>query len=574
MTKSSIGIKNWFRRHHRAILVFFGVTIGLIIIAQCVYPSDRLLPYASIDSVAVGGWRKQDVTAKLDAQAANQPIEIIFGDNIQASFTPKPTDIGVVVGNQSRIESLSYPWYMRLVPGSWFWYGRMYQPTALTYERNDDTLKSYVDKTLGSSCDVKPVNAGLETGDGTIRVVPSKTGGTCDLADVFASLHDVKPSVTASSSVHIALDEIAPAVDDSKASALADVINDKLASGKITVTAGLKAVEIDSKKVASWLAFTTKDNDIITSLSTKKAAQFFNDKLAPAVSVSPGTTYVNTVDFQVVSQKTGSDGRSLDSSKTATAIVRYLVGTSDKAKAVTKIVSPRLVYARKYSKTDTGMSALFANYAKDHPGTYGVQLIELSGQRRRASYNANRQFVTASTYKLFVAYSTLRRIESGAWKWTDQVTAGKDMAKCFDDMIVQSDNACAEALEHKVGNVSLTNEAHAIGCTNTTFLDQNIHSTPADEALLLASLQSGQILNKQSSRDRLISAMKRNVYRQGIPAGSSGTVADKVGFLWNLLHDAAIVYSPKGTYVLVIMTDGSSWGHIADLTRQLEKLRA
>ena len=67
--------------------------------------------------------------------------------------------------------------------------------------------------------------------------------------------------------------------------------------------------------------------------------------------------------------------------------------------------------------------------------------------------------------------------------------------------------------------------------------------------------------------------MQRNIYRQGIPAGASGSVADKVGFLNGLLHDAAIVYSPKGTYALVIMTDGSSWAEIADITRQIEKLR-
>ena len=50
-------------------------------------------------------------------------------------------------------------------------------------------------------------------------------------------------------------------------------------------------------------------------------------------------------------------------------------------------------------------------------------------------------------------------------------------------------------------------------------------------------------------------------------------MADKVGFLDGLLHDAAIVYSPSGTYVLVIMTDGSSWAEIAALTRKIEELR-
>ena len=41
-----------------------------------------------------------------------------------------------------------------------------------------------------------------------------------------------------------------------------------------------------------------------------------------------------------------------------------------------------------------------------------------------------------------------------------------------------------------------------------------------------------------------------------------------------LLHDAAIVYSPKGTYVIAVMTDGSSWATIADLARQIDTLRA
>jgi len=102
----------------------------------------------------------------------------------------------------------------------------------------------------------------------------------------------------------------------------------------------------------------------------------------------------------------------------------------------------------------------------------------------------------------------------------------------------------------------------------------DIKTTPADLALFLAELQTGQILNQQSSRNLLMSAMKRNIYRQGIPAGISGSVvADKVGFLYGLLHDASIVYSPTGTYVLVIMTDGSSWSTIADFASQIEALR-
>jgi len=90
----------------------------------------------------------------------------------------------------------------------------------------------------------------------------------------------------------------------------------------------------------------------------------------------------------------------------------------------------------------------------------------------------------------------------------------------------------------------------------------------------LSLLETGQILSQQSSRDVWIASMKKNVYRQGIPKGiPSAVVADKVGFLDAWLHDASIVYSPKGTYVLVIMTESSSWANIADLAGQIETLR-
>lgn len=98
-------------------------------------------------------------------------------------------------------------------------------------------------------------------------------------------------------------------------------------------------------------------------------------------------------------------------------------------------------------------------------------------------------------------------------------------------------------------------------------------TTAGDLTTFVGALQSGQLLNP-SSTNTLLSAMKRNVYRQGIPAGASGQTADKVGFLDAFLHDASIVYSPRGTYALSIMTEGSSWATIADLTRQIEKLRA
>ncbi len=173
-----------------------------------------------------------------------------------------------------------------------------------------------------------------------------------------------------------------------------------------------------------------------------------------------------------------------------------------------------------------------------------------------------------------MAFSVLKRIESGEYSWSDQISGGRNLEKCFDDMIVKSDNACAEAFVAKIGYKVLTTEAQTIVSTSTTFLDSESYKTTAgDLTTFMASLATQQIPLSATSQSTFLNALRRNVYRQGVPAGASGTVADKVGFLDGYLHDAAIVYSPSGTYALSIMTNNSSWANIAELTQQIEKLR-
>jgi beta-lactamase class A len=214
------------------------------------------------------------------------------------------------------------------------------------------------------------------------------------------------------------------------------------------------------------------------------------------------------------------------------------------------------------------------HFDDDNPGVFGVSFTELGGQGLSAQYNASRQFVTASTYKLFVAFSTIKRVEAGQMKWDDaNIANGRDLTKCFDDMIVKSDNACAEALIKKIGAKDLNADIKSLGLGSSGFRADNNVTTASDLASYLTQLEKGTMPIKLENRDRLLGAMKRNVYRQGVPAGASGQVADKVGFLWALLHDVTIVYSPKGTYVLVVLTDGSSWAKIAELTRKIEALR-
>jgi beta-lactamase class A len=322
--------------------------------------------------------------------------------------------------------------------------------------------------------------------------------------------------------------------------------------------------------------FAIEDGTLTPRLSNERAAEFMAKNIAPKVAVAAGVTKVTTNDFIETSRRDGPNGQALHIENTLANILAYLKGERDEAAVVTDLTAPRVEYWRSYSPTDTGLSALLTNFAKDHVGTFGVSFVELSGQHRRATYNETRSFVTASTYKLFVAYGTLRRIDAGTWGWDDaNIADGRNLATCFDDMIVKSDNACAQALLKKIGYQKLTDEVKEIGLDDTSFVsDITPHSTAADESLFLAQLELSQLPISSASRDRMLGAMKRNIYRQGVPAGASGQVADKVGFLWGLLHDSAIVYWGCGSFVLVVLSDGSCWGAFADLTREIEALRA
>lgn len=564
----------WVKGHKRELGIAGGVFVGLIILAQLLYSTNRMLPYATVDKVAVSGWQKKDAAWQLDQAYRQQPIQLYFGKNTNANYSLKPADIGLTVSNADRLGSLGYPWYIRLIPTSVLWYGRVQTEGEPSYKRNVATFNAYMKKELGESCNVKPIDASVKAKDSKLVVVPSSNGGTCKLADVSEQLEKLAPKLTQKTVARIPMDEIPPAISDNEAKALVKTVNQQLAKG-VDIQAGGQVIKPDTKLLASWLDPAVVDGKLTVVVNASRSADYFAKEIAPKVAVAAGVTKVATMDFQEISRVNGPNGQALDTAATGAAIAQYLTAKVDAVAATTQPVAPRVEYTRSYSPTDVGLSALMTNYAKDHPGTFGVQLIELSGNRRRAAYNESKQFVAASTYKLFVAYGTLKKIEAGEWQWANPSAGGRDTAACFDDMIVKSDNACAEALLERYGYSNLTRDIRALGLSNASgFIGDGPKSTAGDLALFMAMLESGQMPIQPASRDRFLGALKRNVHRQGIPAGASGTVADKVGFLNGLFHDAAIVYSPSGTYVLVIMTEGSSWANISELTKQIEALRA
>lgn len=538
--------------------------LGLLQLVQIFYPGDRLLPFASIDKQPLGMQTKQQATETLNKRYGEHKLAIYMGIDANAFSTPTLKAADITIDNTERIQAIKYPWYLRILPTSLFWagVGRSDVP-APTFGK---TFEKYVDDTLMAECRKAPTNATLKADGSKLTVVRAQPGGECQRDDVLTTLKKVRPVLDEQSKAMVVQKEILPAITDKVAKALETEVNRRVAKG-VPLQVGGETVTLSAADVLSWLDITAPDSGIQLVVNSDRAGASLNATVAPKVAVKPGVSYVTTVDFTETSRVNGAQGQALDIGRTTTSISAVVNGASESATAVTMVLPPTEQYTRSYSPTDAGLSALLANYAKDHPGTFGISLIELDGKKRRASHNGDQQFVTASTYKLFVAYSLLKRIDAGTKDWDSN-------ADCFNKMIRVSDNACAEAFLENLGLTNVTKDINAIGLKNSNFTKAGgPYATANDLALLLGMLQSGQNFSA-ANRDRLISAMIGNIFRKGIPAGASGTVANKVGFMDDLLHDAAIVYSPSGTYVLVVMTQGSSWATIADLAGQIDKLRA
>lgn len=541
-----------------------GVLVGLLFIVQIFYPSSRVLPFVRVDGQNIAGQTKRQATALLNAQYAQYKVALYMGNDSKPIDTPSLSSLAITVDNTERIGRLQYPWYLRIIPSSLFWAGRgVGDPPSPRYGTE---FEAYVDKTLMPECRKAPINATLKASGDILTVVSAQPGGECHREDVIKQLKAIRPLLTNQHKVTVAQRELSPAISNATAQAEATQINDRIKNG-VQVRVGDETITLAAKDVISWLDVTAADDTLRVAVGADRAGSALGKSIAPKVAITPGVSRITTVDFTETERVNGAPGRVLDISRTAASISAVVNGTSDSAQAITKTVPPTESYTRSYSPTDAGLSALLTNYAKDHTGTFGISLIELDGKKRRANYNGDQQFVTASTYKLLVAYSLLKRIDAGTKDWDSN-------ADCFNKMISLSDNACAEAFLNGLGLSNVSKDINTIGLTNSTFMKTGgPFATANDLALLLGMLQSGQNFSTVN-RDRLIGAMQKNIFRKGIPAGANGTVADKVGFMDDLLHDAAIVSGPSGTYVLVIMTKGSSWATIADLAGQIDKLRA
>ena len=190
------------------------------------------------------------------------------------------------------------------------------------------------------------------------------------------------------------------------------------------------------------------------------------------------------------------------------------------------------------------------------------------------------QVYSASLIKLFVAQTAYDSVSKGELLLTSQLE--DEIRK----MITYSDNEAWKYIARKLGGgtysrgMALTTEvAQASGFSDTGQFYQRSHknynfTSVNDCGAYLRGILNGTIVNKEYSQ-KILLLLKQQQHLQKIPSGvpESVATANKTGELDYMQGDAAIVYAPNGTYILVIIGDSldNGYGQISKFT-ELSKI--
>ena len=552
----------WIKRHLFLLgaLILFGVMA-----VQMLYPYETALPFARSLGQPVGFEKHNEIAANLQTAFEQTSIELDSGDRTAITTLPK---LGAELNADRMTSALTdYPLWQRLIPFSILakW------PVVSTLDISLSGPKLLqTSNELATQLSYPATDASFSLKGGKLTTITAHEGKTVSDEAVRAALVSTRYAAL-KTKVDIKGTVAKPVRNDEGIETARSEAEAALAREVYINVAGKGVFTPDAATKASWLVI--KNTPTSAELSTDSEAILrYVAEVNGKVKTDPTATVINLVDGNEASRQDGKAGAALDSTSIGTSLAEALTGKRAPAVAATlQSVAPETKYNRSYSHTQDGLRAYVA-YATS---TQNVRIVvqQLDGQGWSASGRASESIPSASTYKLYVMMRVFDDINSGKLSW-DTPMLDTNAGGCFERTIVPSTNPCAEEWIRQYGRNELNDYVHGKGFssgTGFTFSDAT-HTTAGDLAKYLIGLNNGTLVNG-NNRAMLLDKMSRQLYRYGIPTGVSATrVEDKVGFLWDYIHDAAIVHKPQGTYVLVIMTKGYSYGYIANVARQIDTI--
>ena len=229
---------------------------------------------------------------------------------------------------------------------------------------------------------------------------------------------------------------------------------------------------------------------------------------------------------------------------------------------------------------DPGLQRAVEEGAAGGSGVISVYVWDLTSGAS-AALAADRSLPAASLVKVPVLVEVLRQERLGRLDpnelltiqpehWTDgsgvlqaQVGRRYSVAQLTDLMIGQSDNIAARVLMDRVGVDNVNQTLAALGLTATHLQplsnrgDSASHVTSAhDMASLFGLIASGGLVDPTTSEQALhmLEVQQANAWlADDLPWWVK--LAHKWGDLPNARHDAGVVYTPRGRYVIAVLTE-------------------
>ena len=230
--------------------------------------------------------------------------------------------------------------------------------------------------------------------------------------------------------------------------------------------------------------------------------------------------------------------------RTADSILEKDKNKKDRKKKKTAVSSERLHELEESLRTEIdSLGGKWSLYFKD------LKTGEVIG------INDEEPMVAASLIKLFVAGEILTEAEEGDLDLDQHI-------RDLDYMIKVSDNGAANRLidKAKMDNINAFASSHGFDATklNRRMLENNgteNYTSARDCGALLEQVVRGCFVSPKAS-GILLNSLRNQQRRGKIPAGVPAEIptANKTGELDAVDNDAAIVWSPSGTYVLCIMS--------------------
>jgi beta-lactamase class A len=260
------------------------------------------------------------------------------------------------------------------------------------------------------------------------------------------------------------------------------------------------------------------------------------------------------------------------------------------------IVKPQPSPTPKRNISQVSLARVVQDSLKGAPGNYAIYIKNLKTnemyfEEDRKSYD------TASLYKLWVMGTVFKKIESGELTG-DQVlsqsvatlnnefgispadaelTSGGvtfSVDEALTKMITISHNYAALLLTEQVKLSAIADYLQQNGFKDSKVgTDGSNPSTNAhDVAMFLEKLYKGQLGNKDST-EKMLNLLKAQQLNNKLPKymPKDVVIAHKTGELGTFTHDAGIVYTPKGDYIIVILSEADTPSDAEDEIGQLSE---